>query len=36
MAFLASGSLAQWSVDGNIKSYVVRYSDSLPSQDSML
>ena len=34
MAFLASSSVVQWTVDGNIKSYKGRSSDSLPNQDS--
>jgi hypothetical protein len=34
MAFLASGSQVHCSVDGNIKSYVVRSSKYLPNQDS--
>jgi hypothetical protein len=34
IAFLSSGSLVQWSVDGNTKSYIIRWSDSVPNQDS--
>jgi len=36
MAFLASGSLVQWFVDGNIKSYIVRSSDSVQSRLNIL